>query len=551
MTPARHSCPRSSVLPVRPSLGTLLMFVLTLSIMPIALHAQTFMDLHDFNCNTDGCVGNYPGIVAQGTDGNLYGSLPAGGNPNNGTVYDSTPAGTFNKIYNFSGTDGYGPYSGLTLGTDGNFYGATYNDGQNGYGTLFQITPAGKLNTLHNFTATEEGGAYGTPVAGTTGTTFYGITYYSKAYSITTSGTFKLLPNATPGTSYAPLILGSDGNFYGTTPFGGNNGQGCVFRMNSKGAFTVIYSFDYTHGAEPYGPVVQGSDGFLYGTAAFGGAAAHPGGVVFKLSTKGAITVLHNFDNTSTSDGFEPLGGLAAATDGNFYGTTESGASGGPTQYGVLFEINSTGTTYNVLHEFDSTHGQNPETTLVQNTNGILYGETYQGGSGNGGVFYSWNAGIAPFVSLVGYPVGAAGTKVEILGQGLTGTTSVKFGTGSATYTVVNDTYLTAIVPTSGTTGIVTVATPGGTLKSKQTYKVVPAISSFTPTSGPVGTQVTITGSGFTGASKVSFGGVGATFTVNSGTTITATVPSGAVTGKIKVTTKGGTATSSGTFTVT
>jgi hypothetical protein len=126
------------------------------------------------------------------------------------------------------------------------------------------------------------------------------------------------------------------------------------------------------------------------------------------------------------------------------------------------------------------------------------------------------------------------------------------FGTGSATsYTVVSDTYMTAAVPSSGTTGTVTVTTPGGTLKSKQTYKVVPVISSFTPTSGPVGTQVTITGSGLTGASKVTFGGVSATFTVNSGTTITATVPSGAVTGKIKVTTKGGTATSSGTFTVT
>lgn len=94
--------------------------------------------------------------------------------------------------------------------------------------------------------------------------------------------------------------------------------------------------------------------------------------------------------------------------------------------------------------------------------------------------------------------------------------------------------------------------TPGGTLTSKQTFKVVPVITSFSPPSGPVGTPVTITGSGFTGASKVSFGGKNATvFTVNSGTRITATVPSGAVTGKIKVTTADGTATSTGTFTAT
>lgn len=550
MKPARSSCCPESVRSLYPWLRTVLMLGLVMSIVPLALQAQTFTDLHDFNCSTDGCVGYYPGIVAQGQDGNMYGSLVVGGKNNNGTVYRITPSGTLNAIYNFAGTDGYGPYSGLTLGTDGNFYGATYNDGQNGYGTLFKTTPAGGLTTLHNFTAAEEGGAYGTPVAGKTGTTFYGITYYSKAYSITTSGTFKLLPNATPGASYAPLFLASDGNFYGTTFVGGNNGYGCVFRMNSNGAISVIYSFDYTHGSEPYGGVVQGSDGLLYGTTGTGGTAAHAGGVVFKVSTKGAITVLHNFDNTDTTDGFQPLGGVVFDTNGNLYGTTTNGAAGGPTQYGVLFEITKAGT-YSVLHKFDSTHGQYPESTPVQHTNGVIYGETYQGGSGLNGVFYSLNAGAPPFAYLVGYPVGTAGQKVEILGQGFTGTTSVKFGTGSATFTVVSDTYLTTTVPTSGTTGTVTVTTPGGTLKSKQLFKVIPVISSFTPTSGPVGTQVTITGTGLTGATKVTFGGVSATFTVNSGTQVTATVPSGAVTGKIKITTKGGSATSSGTFTVT
>ncbi len=109
---------------------------------------------------------------------------------------------------------------------------------------------------------------------------------------------------------------------------------------------------------------------------------------------------------------------------------------------------------------------------------------------------------------------------------------------------------MTAVVPTSGTTGTVIVTTPGGTLKSKQVFKVIPQLKSFSPTSGPVGTQVTITGTGFTGASKVTFGGVKATtYTVDSGTQITAIVPPGAVTGKIAVTTTGGTA-SKGIFVV-
>lgn len=525
------------------------LFLLGLSLTAPQVHAQTFTDLHDFNCSTDGCIGRYPGTVAQGRDGNMYGSLPIGGTSNNGTVYKITPAGTLTAIYNFSGTDGYGPYSGLTLGTDGNFYGATYNLGANGFGTLFKVTPAGVLTTLHSFTATEEGGAYGTPVASKTGT-YYGITYYSKAYSITPSGTFKLLPNPTPGASFAPLVLASDGNFYGTTIVGGTNGNGTVFRLSTSGAVTVIYNFDYTHGSEPYGPLVQGSDGLLYGTTAFGGSITHAGGVVFKLSTKGVITVLHEFDTTSTTDGFEPLGGLAAGTDGNFYGTTDSGATG-PTQYGVLFKITKSGT-YTVLHIFDGTHGQQPQTAAVQHTNGMIYGETYQGGTGLNGVFYNWNAAIAPFVSVVGFPAGSAGQTVEILGQGLTGTTGVSFGTGPATPpSMVTDTYMTVVIPASGVTGTITVNAPGGALKSRQSFKVIPVITTFSPASGPVGTPVTITGTGFTGATKVTFGGVKvASFTVNSaGTQITTTVPTGAVTGKIAVTTAGGTA-SKGTFTV-
>ncbi len=268
---------------------------------------------------------------------------------------------------------------------------------------------------------------------------------------------------------------------------------------------------------------------------------------MFKLSTKGVITVLHEFDSTSTTDGFQPLAGLVEASDGNFYGTAFSGPGNG---HGVLFKITKTGA-YTVLHTFTTATGCSPSTTAIQNTNGIIYGHTNGcGGFYFNGVFYSLDAGLSPFVSLVGYPAALAGKSVEILGQGLSGATSVKFGSGSATFNVVSDTYMTAVVPTSGTTGPVTVTTPGGTLKSKQVFSVIPLVNSFSPTSGPVGTQVTITGSGFTGASSVIFGKAKAiTFTVDSGTQITATVPAGATTGKITVTTAGGKA-SKGTFVV-
>ena len=146
---------------------------------------------------------------------------------------------------------------------------------------------------------------------------------------------------------------------------------------------------------------------------------------------------------------------------------------------------------------------------------------------------------------------GKVGATIDILGQGLSGTTSVSFNGTPATFTAVSSTYITAVVPATATSGTVTVVTATATLTSNRKFLVRPASVTFTPPNGPVGTSVTITGTGLTGATKVTFGGVAATvFTVDSSTQITATVPTGAVTGKIAVTTPGGTAISTATFTV-
>jgi len=138
---------------------------------------------------------------------------------------------------------------------------------------------------------------------------------------------------------------------------------------------------------------------------------------------------------------------------------------------------------------------------------------------------------------------------IEILGQNFTGAPSVKFGTGSALFQVVSDTYLTAIVPVTGTTGPVTVTTLVGTLTSNTVFRVGPTIVGFNPTSGTVGTPVVITGTGLTQTTEVTFNGVSASFVINSATQVTALVPMGADTGPIVVTTPGGTA-SKGTFIV-
>ena len=522
--------------------------VLALNLQPAALHAQTYTDLHDLVGPVDGSGPYSTGMLAQGRDGNVYGTNFTGGTYGYGTVFRITPDGTLTVLHTFTGgNDGAYPKGGLTLGSDGNFYGATQNGGQTGWGVVYKITPSGTFTALHNFSGSEGCFPTSSPVLGKQANTMYGVTTCSTAYTITPSGKFTLLSTLLSFDPMAPLELATDGNFYGTG-FGGGTGQGVIYRLSSSGVVTTIHTFNpSTDGGNPVGPLVQGGDGNLYGTTSNYGQGANPTGTVFKVALSGKnFTTLKTFDSQS-AEGAALYAGLVAGNDGNLYGAALS-SSGAP--YGTIFKIARTGT-FTVLYTFDVTHGAYDYSTPFGHTNGLVYGTTYSGGQTGYGVLWSLANAISPFCSVVGFPSGHSGTTVQILGQGFNSASSVKFGSGSASFTIVSDTFITATVPPTGTSGHVTVTTSGGTLTSPQVYKVIPVLSSFNPTSGPVGTQVTISGSGFVGTTSVTFGGVNATFTVNSATTITATVPSGAVSGNIKVTTPGGTAISTGAFTVT
>jgi hypothetical protein len=138
-----------------------------------------------------------------------------------------------------------------------------------------------------------------------------------------------------------------------------------------------------------------------------------------------------------------------------------------------------------------------------------------------------------------------------MLGQGFSSSSVVKFGGTKATIIVLSGTtYITATVPAGALTGSVTVATGSTTLTSTKNFNVRPTMTSFSPSSGAVGTLVTITGTGLKQTTKVTFSGKSANFTVVSDTEVTATVPTGATTGKIIVITKGGSVTSATSFTV-
>src|SRR5271169_4456530 len=172
---AAHA-PLFTIMLALPRLWTALGCLLLLTVAPLALHAQTYTDLRDFNCLT-GCISYPPGILAQGRDGNLYGTTFAGGTFNGGTVFMISPTGASTTLYNFSGPDGLAPFGGLTLGTGGNFYGTTAEGGANNDGTIFKITPAGVLTTLHSFTGSDGIDPRSPPVEGEKNGTFYGVTY--------------------------------------------------------------------------------------------------------------------------------------------------------------------------------------------------------------------------------------------------------------------------------------------------------------------------------------------------------------------------------------
>ncbi len=511
------------------------------------LQAQTYTDLHDFN-ETDGCCANYPSMLAQGRDGNIYGATSSGGVHLYGNIFKMTPAGVLTSLYSFDSTHGADPQGGITLGTDGNFYGTTFQGGSGHAGTVFKITPAGVFTELYDFTDTGDGAYPVTPPTQAQDGNLYGATGADTAavlYKITPAGVFSVMAPLAY-TSYSPLLLGTDGNLYGTTLYGGTYNAGTVFQFSpGTKLLKTIYSF-HTE-SSPHGPLMQGVDGALYGTTSSGGMGS--GGALFRLTIAGVYKVLVNFYTSPSTNGATPFSGVVQGSDKFLYGVTSTGGSSGQ---GVLFKVSTTGTGYTVLHNFQTATGDTPNSTPMLHTNGTIYGLTYHGGSKTSyGVVYSLTNGLQPFTETVMRKSAKEGTVIEMLGQGFTSATGVLFGTSSATFTATSGIYLTATVPPNGTTASIEVLEPAGNLLTPLKFKVLPGVASFTPSSGPVGTVVTITGTGLLQATAVKFGGIAATaFTVNSDTKITATVPTGAITGKISVTTPGGLGNSATSFTV-
>jgi uncharacterized repeat protein (TIGR03803 family) len=474
---------------VRALLALVAIVTFVLMTGPLAL-AQTLTTLHNF-CEQDNCPNNPYGSMIQATDGNLYGITISAGNT--GTVFSITLSGALTTLHTFESPSLTYPSGGLIQAANGNFYGTTvYGIGDTDYGAIFELTPTGTLTTLYNFCALgtypfcTDGFAVNSELVQVANGDIYGATERGGVndcgtiFKITPSGTLTTLYNflAHAGGHYplGGLIRASNGDFYGTTELGGANKDGVVFSMTESDTVTTLNSFNGTDGEFALG-LTEADNGDFYGITDLGGPDGF--GTVFKMNARGNLTALYTFCSQGAypycTDGANPQSSLIQATDGNFYGMT---VDGGANDAGVIYRITPDGA-MSTIYTFcsqqppDCTDGVHPYGALVQATNGDLYGATSQGGTGQGGTIFSLSVGLGPFVALR-TTSGKVGAKVAILGTNLTGATSVAFN-GTPAGFAVNSTgsAILAAVPVGATSGTVTVTMPSGVLSSDKLFTVL------------------------------------------------------------------------------
>ena len=475
---------------------------LTLALTGIAIpaQAQTFTSLHTFGgYHGTPPDGAYPNGLVQGANGYLYGTTVGGGTGFYGTVFKINTSGTETILQDFTSVPYNGNQAALALAGNGDFYGSTNLPGS----VVYKVTPSGAIATVYTFCCSPgfaDGDSPDAAMVQASNGDLYGTTQNGGAYShgtifkVTLGGAFTALysfcENQNPegycldggASPYTALVQATNGDLYGTTQDNGANGFGTIFRITMAGEFTTLYPFcsisGCPDGANPKAALVQGADGNLYGVTSNGGVGA---GTFFTMTPRGALTTLYTFCPAGGDcvDGAQPVA-LMLATDGNFYGLAGSGGANG---YGTIFQITPSGS-LTTEHSFDGTDGIVGNNSyngpmLIQDTNGTFYGVTEQGGANYqtcatcSGTVFSLSMGLGPFVKTL--PVsGEVGSTVKILGNRLTGATSVTFNGVAATFTVASSTEITTTVPRGATTGVVRVVTSRGTTLTSNLVFTIP-----------------------------------------------------------------------------
>jgi uncharacterized repeat protein (TIGR03803 family) len=337
----------------------------------------------------DKVQGEYPaGTLIRDSDGNLYGTTAYGGESNAGVIFRLDTKGVYTVLYAFDGHAN--PLDGVIRDAAGNLYGTTYYGGTGNGGIVFKLDTSGNLTALHSFAmdgyypaagviSDSAGNLYGTAKAGGTGSA--GV-----VYKVDTANNYTVLYNfigAADGRQpVAGLFQDSAGNLYGTASEGGTSGNGVVFKLDTSGLETVLYTFSGApDGRYPDSSLIRDRAGNFYGTTQVGGAA--DSGVVFKLSKDGVLNVLHAFAGGDL--GGDPVGGVIRDSAGNLYGVA---ASGGIDNEGLVYELDAAGN-YTILYEFTGgADGGAPQAGLVRTSKGVLYGTASGGGKRSRGVIF-------------------------------------------------------------------------------------------------------------------------------------------------------------------
>jgi len=388
--------------------------VLLVAFLTLTATAQSLNTLYEFQGGADGGA---PNELIRDSAGNLYGTTIAGGKTIFGTVFKIDNSGKKTILYNFlGGTDGTEPHGGLVRDAEGNLYGTTEYGGDlsvlcagmQGCGVVFKVDPTGHETVLYSFTGGADGGQplaglmldsagnlYGTTAGGGIGGCDYWAVGCGVVFKLDSTGKETVLYSFVGGTDSgvpaSPVIGDSSGNLYGLTSGVGAAASGSVFKLDANGKETVLHAFsNVPDGSQPYGRLVRDGAGNLYGTT-YGGGIFDPNncgdggcGVVFEVTPTGKEHVLYSF--AGGPRGWGPLAGLARDKQGNLYGAAALGGAGFAC-CGVVFELNPKREEI-LLHTFTgAADGGGPETGLILDAAGNLYGTAGQGTSGNGVAF--------------------------------------------------------------------------------------------------------------------------------------------------------------------
>jgi uncharacterized repeat protein (TIGR03803 family) len=338
---------------------------------------------------------NGPLVVAP--DGALYGSTFSGGTNGIGTLFRLTTGGAFTDRYDFpSAQGGPGP---LVAGPHGALFCAgvdsTSGGGEDGGSepTLFRLATDGTANPFYYFP--NPAGSLAGMLLGPDGA-LYGlytppgaaIFYYPFVFRMASDGTVTNLHYfvGTSGSNDSEptgLVVGPDAALYGSTYNGGAGNKGTLYRLTTDGAFTKLHDFNGPDGSGP-GAVLAGPDGALYGSTSLGGTSNN--GTLFRLTTGGSFTKLHDFN--MTADSYQTVF-LVSGPAGALYGSTYAG---GTNNKGTLFRLTTDGA-FTKLHDFNGTDGAAPSAAMVVGPDGTLYGSTYSGGTSNRGTLFRLSPG--------------------------------------------------------------------------------------------------------------------------------------------------------------